>query len=308
MKFIATLIFISVFSCAVSSNETEPIRQFLTNFFQTVNGTQWTLNEDCLAGVFDADLYKIRTALKAKDYIIALFYLYDLKRVILNFCPIQELNEVGNQITLGITSGKVADNIMTNYMEIITLMNEILPHFHEYDLPKIGTLLGRIYNVVIIGKIHNLEFLAYGFSPIDSNPIDFIVGFIEGTSEVNYDENQCIKESRPYLPELANSVEAIWQAISTKHGINDAFVQFMGIASKLKVAETNCHFIYLANSFLSLSNPITVAKISLRIIRNVFVISSLITDIKRAYKEENIRILGRDVGRLFHIMFLYSTQ
>ncbi len=67
MKLIVILIFISVFTCAVSSNETEPIRRFLTNFFQTVNCTQWTLNEDCLAGAFDADLYKIRTALKAKD-------------------------------------------------------------------------------------------------------------------------------------------------------------------------------------------------------------------------------------------------
>jgi len=309
MKFIAILVFLTIFSCAVSSNETEPFRQFLTNFFQTVNGTQWTLNEDCLAGASDADVEKIVAAYQAHDYITALFYLNDLKRVLVSSCPLQDLSQVGHELGVAITSGRIATNVLTNYMEIITLLNEVLPHIREYELPQIGTFLGRFYNVVILGHVHNIEFLAYAYSPLESNPTEFLVGFIEGSSEVAYDQNQCIKNSESFLPELAHSVEAIWEAISTRHGIKDAFVQFMETAStRLNGVESNCHFVSLATTFLTLSNPVLLAKIAYRITTDILNIIDIISNIKQANSVGNTRDIGRGVGRLFHIIFLYSTQ
>ncbi len=308
MKFIAILVFLTIFSCAVSSNETEPFRQFLTNFFQTVNGTQWTLNEDCLAGASDADVEKIVAAYHAHDYITALFYLNDLKRVLVNSCPLADLSQVGHDLRVAILSGRIATNVLTNYMEIIALLSEVLPHVREYELPQIGTFLGRFYNVVVLGHAHNVEFLAYAYSPLESNPTEFLEGFIEGSSQVAYEENQCIKTSEAFLPELAHSAEEIWQAISTRQGIRDAFVHFMHTAESLKDVESYCHFVSLGTSFLSLSNPITIAKIVYRISGDLLTIINIINRIKEARANGNNRDMGRGVGRLFHIVFLYSTQ
>ena len=308
MKFFTSLVLLTIFSLTVSSNVTEPFRQFLTNFFQTVNGTQWTLNENCLAGASDADVDRIRAAYQARDYITALYYLNDLKNVLVSSCPLQDLGQVGHDLTNAIASGRVATNVLTNYMEIITLLNENLPHIREYELPQIGTFLGRFYNLVILGRTQiSLNFLAEVSTSLKLNPTEFLKGFIEGSSLSGYD-NQCIRTSDPFLPELAHSVEAIWTAITNRQGIINAFVEFMATANKLKDVESYCHFISLGNDFLSITNPITLAKISYRIIGDLPRIVYEINQIKRFYKEGNSRVVGRSVGSIIHIMFRYTTQ
>lgn len=171
----------------------------------------------------------------------------------------------------------------------------------------IGTLFGKIYNLLVLGKSSNLKFLldvSAGKNYIE----DFIMGFIQGTSDVPIESNQCIAQSKSFLPTLAQAFEKLFNAFKTRTGIKEAFVELMNSALKLKDVEGKCHFISLATEFISIDGILIIAKIGWRITKSFVSFVSHIKEAAKAQLAGDFKTTGIHVGALFQIIFEYHTQ
>lgn len=294
------------------STETEPVRNLLTKFFQTIRGNSWKLSDDCLAGKTDINVQKIKAAIIGQDYLAVFTYLKDLKNVLAASCPIDELDKMDKEISKAIISGNFARNLFSNVMEIFRLFNEESSHIANMNVEEIGCFMGKLYKLVISGTPHNLRFLAVSTPRIsisDSSPLalDFINGFLEATSDVPLNQNKCINGTTAFLPAIAASVEQLYQALTTKTGIKEAFANFATTALKLKDVEPYCHLIGLASE-LSITGYAEIAKISLRLTKNSSTVINNIKDAFTSAKARDFKGFGTHVGKVFQVLFNYHTQ
>jgi len=308
MRILATIILLTCVSMTMSSPETVPVRKFLTKFFKTLRGDTWTLPDNCLAGAFDVDLDKIKAAIKSGDFLTALLYLTDMKKVLAESCPITELSKMEEEINTVIKSGKVVGNIAAN---IVTLIKLVTDEFkHELEAEDLGAFLGALYKIVVNGSsAPAARFLRA--SPLALSGVriqDFISGFIEGSSEVPVESNKCKTTIQQYLPELSTALEELIQAFQAKTGIKEAFVKFMQTAIKVKDSESTCHFADLAYTLATLSSPITLAKVGFRITTQLSTFISHVKESVNAFKAGDHKTVGVHVGGIFQIAFKYATQ
>lgn len=300
-------------SVSVSNPKTEPLRKFLTKFFQTVKNSTWTLSDDCLAGQFDVKFEKIVEALKASDFFTAITLLRDIRTILNESCPIQDLNAIHDEINNAIHSGAITKNIFNHLQDLITLIAEEDKHMEDLDLEELGCFLGKLYKLVVIGTPHNLRFLQNSYPvpmqlPYYSSPVlkgkvyDFITGFIEGTSDVPFESNQCRNNTLTFLPALSDAVEVLYNALMSRTGIKEAFTNLMATAIRLKDVENYCHFIALATTFITIENPITIAKIAARITTNILTLCRLVKDGFKAQINGDFRTSGKSLGAVFSII------
>jgi len=251
-------------------------------------------------------MVKLAKALMDGDFINALISLQALSKDLKNSCPLAELDQMDKEIEDAIHSGTIIKNITANLIELLSLIAEAKKHAPEPE--AVGALMGNLYKIVIIGKVHNLRFLSAVPALTGPSMEAFINGFITGTSDVAADKSQCVAVTKTYIPELSASIEALITAFRTATGIKDAFVRFMQTAVKLKDTEGTCHFISLATTLITITNPITLAKIGYRITTNL---GTLITHIKESAKTSkagDFNGFGGHIGGIFKILFEYHTQ
>jgi hypothetical protein len=286
----------------VSENKgPEEVRQFITKFFQTVRNSTWTIADDCLAGASDPIMEKVITALSASDVIATLMSLRELSQFLYTVCPIEDFHSIENETIAAFESGAMFSNIIKNLYEIKKLVDGA-----EIDR---ALFVGKLYNLVIVGKATHSKFLALPSRQMSTQDAkDFLLGFLQGTSDVPIEQNQCINGSKAFLPDLIAALNGIFQAIANKTGIKDAFVAFMLQAMQLQNVEASCHFVSLASQFVTLTNPLVIAKISWRITKNLSKVIGHIKDAVSSSKGGDMRGSGSHVGGIFQIIFEYHSQ
>jgi len=317
MKVIPTIVLIALVSLTVSASiesETESFRNLITSFFQTVRGSTWSLPDECLGKNIDTEIEKIKQAIESLDFVTALTLLKTLKKDLADSCPIEELVSLEKEVETAVKSGAIYKNIAKNLFDLIKLVRETQ---EITDEKQVGVFLGKVYKLVVVGTTHNLKFLADvgrelsfdAYAPMGSSRVEeFINGFIQGTSDVALEKNQCIIGTKAFLPALAAAVEQLITAFREMKNLKEAFINFMNTAMKLKDVESNCHFISLATTFLTITNPVTIAKIGWRITTNILKFVSLVKDAVTQLKAGNFRGCGASVGAIFQITFEYHTQ
>jgi len=232
----------------------------------------------------------------------------ELKEVLINSCPLNELKEVESAIVEGTKNGSIPLNILKNYWEILTLLKDELHNITNPDPVSLGSFLGKFYKIAVLGGPKALKFLVDYSVSLKINPVDYVVGFIEGSSSVPVEQNQCIAGTRSFIDELAASLQGIYDAIASRQGIKEAFTRFMQTATKLKDVEPSCHFISLAMSFISITNPITIAKITARVVKNLGTVIDLLKGAVKAQLAGDLRTTGVNIGKLMTIILKYTTQ
>jgi len=281
----------------------------MTGFFQTVKAAEWTLPDACPGANFDADIEKIKKALESMDFMTAFALLNQLKNDLKNVCPVADILQIVKEVNDAIDSGAYFRNILNNLNALIKM---IIEGQSLTDEKEIGIFLGKVYKIAIQGKAKSLKFLSADSRDLalTNSPTieDFINGFIQGTSDVALEKNQCIIGSKAFLPALAAAVDQLITAFKTMKGLKEAFTNFLNTAMKLKDVEGNCHFISLATTLLSLENPITLAKIGWRITTNILKFVSHIKDAYSNGKGGDFKGCGSHVGGVFQIVFDYHTQ
>jgi len=306
---VSILIVLALISFTVCSTETEPVRKLLTGFFQTIRGNSWKLSDNCLAGQTDINVQKIKAAIVAQDYLTVFNYFKDLKNQLAKSCPIDELDKMDKEITNVIKSGAFLSNFFNNMDEVLRLVNEESSHITNMSIDEIGAFVGKLYKILISGTPHNLRFLAAPMRSLvgPTFALEFINGFLQATSDVPLDQNKCIRGTTTFLPDVASAVEQFYQALLSKTGVKEAFVNFVTVAYKLNDVESYCHLIGLATE-LSITGYTEIAKISFRITEHL---SEVINNVKGAFtsaKAKDFKGFGINVGKLFQILFNYHTQ
>lgn len=310
MKFLSIIVLLTVFSLTVCNPQTEKLRKFLTNFFQTVKGDSWKLSDACLAEETEIDVQKIITAIKNLDFGTAFNFLRELQNSIAATCPVDDLIAVSNEIEAAIKSGAIVRNGMKHILEILVVIKDESSKIADMDVGELGLFMGKLYRLLFTSQVRTVKFLSaesVQFN-LQGKSSDFINGFIEATSDVPIEKNQCKAGAEKYIPDIGNALDAVIQAIANKTGVKDAFLNLMNSAMKLTDLEANCHFVALFTQFLSIDSPLTIAKIAYRITKNLLTIVKHVKDAVVASTQGDFRGVGSHAGVIFKIIFEYHNQ
>jgi len=231
-------------------------------------------------------------------------------------CPVEEFNKVAQEIKSAIVFAKIPDNFFQNAKNIL---NTFIASEHKDE--DVGKMFGKFYNLVVLNKAPiNLKFLATrDMSIMDDFNLpekliefveDYITGFLEATSDVPVEQNQCIAKTKTFVPAISKSLANIITAFVKKSSgdIKIAFFELMLTVTQLKDVEENCHLIGVFKKLILLKSYFEIARIIYRYTTNIKDILGYVKDASIALFKGNARGMGYNFGKVFQILFEYHTQ
>jgi len=315
VKYTLILLFSFISLCFTTPNvpqlpQLEPLRTALTKFLQQVRDPNFILSQDCFSGGFDVDVEKLREAVSKYDLMGSFVFLKNLKDYIEKSCPLNEITLIKSEVDEAIASGKINSNMFANIFSLIGLLNQV-PKSNDYE--GLGTFFGKLYNIIILNKQPKLRFLAgepdFTDLPLLASPgLDFVQGFLEAVSDVEFGQNQCFKLSHDFLPEISDALTQLYNALVTRTNISQAIQNFLAVAIKFKDFENYCHFVSLATTLSTITSYYSLAKLGWNIVKNILTISSVVKQLFVDARAQNIKGVGNGTGKLFSILLDYHTQ
>ena len=286
------------------------MREFTTNFFQTIKGRNWTLSENCFGPLVETEFNQIKEALNKNDLITAYLLFSKLLDENKRECPVDDVNALVSDVVTQFYSGELQRSIQKNFLEILRLFNES----EATKTPaQFGKLAGTIVNIVLYNQAHNGLIFLESSRFLSSDPKEdfelFFRGLLEGVSKVPFEENKCYNTLDSVLVTLKGAVQKLYEAIKTRSNFTEAVKTLIEVVNSLKDYSGNCHFTELAKTLAGYSNPFTgIYTLLYNISTHGSEMTQLVKDLYNSVRGKNFNQAGVVSGKITKILLAWETE